>query len=117
MVRVRQDHRFCALLEGSEVVVIREQEQSGFPTAILKINEMMLTLEEIYAGACCMEGSPFKKAVCWIFLGGILLVVAACISTEPWWKNKPVSQMTPAEQEEQDPTFWKMWGHLHGLGN
>jgi hypothetical protein len=64
-----------------------------------------------------MEVSPFKKAVCWIFLGVLLLVVTACTSTEPWWKGKPISQMTPAELEEQDPNFWWMWGHLHGLGN
>ncbi len=63
-----------------------------------------------------MAGLSFKKAVCWICLFDLLLVVAACTSTEPWWKGKPVSQMTPAEQEEQDPTFWKMWGSLHGLG-
>jgi hypothetical protein len=24
--------------------------------------------------------------------------------------------MTPAELEEQDPMFWTMYGHLHGLG-
>jgi hypothetical protein len=41
----------------------------------------------------------------------------ACTSTEPWWKGKPPSQMTPAEQEEQDPEFWPMWMRLHGIGN
>ena len=60
-----------------------------------------------------MAGLPFKKAVCWIFLGGLLLVVTACTSTEPWWKGKPTSQMTPAELEEQDPEFWPMWKNLH----
>jgi hypothetical protein len=73
----------------------------------------MLILYEIYAGACGMAGLPFKKAVCWIFLGGLLLVVTACTSTEPWWKGKPTSQMTPAELEEQDPEFWPMWKNLH----
>ena len=61
-----------------------------------------------------MEGSPFKKAVCWISLGVLLLVMAACSFTEPRWKGKPISQMTPAELEEQDPEFWPMWKHMHG---
>ena len=60
-----------------------------------------------------MEVSPFKKAVCWIFLGSLLLLVAACTSTEPWWKGKPVSQMTPVELEEQDIEFWPMWKNMH----
>jgi hypothetical protein len=60
--------------------------------------------------------SSLKKVIFWIFLGG-LLSLAACASPEPWWKGKPYSQMTPAEREEQDPNFWWMWGHLHGLGN
>jgi hypothetical protein len=63
-----------------------------------------------------MEGLSFKKAVCWIFLGGLLLVVAACSTTQPWWKGKPIPQMTPAEIEEQDPMFWRDWGSAHGLG-
>jgi hypothetical protein len=74
-----------------------------------------------------MDVSLFKKIIS-LFLLGSLLLVTGCItpaepfwkagpvSTEPWWKGKPWSQMTPAEREEQDPTFWKMWGHLHGLG-
>jgi hypothetical protein len=54
-----------------------------------------------------------------LLLASALLRVAACASTtstEPWWKGKPVSQMAPAEREEQDPEFWFFWGHLHGLG-
>jgi hypothetical protein len=62
-----------------------------------------------------MKISWLKKVIFWSFLSGLLLV-AACASPTPWWKGKPWSQMTPAEREEQDPTFWKMWGHLHGLG-
>jgi hypothetical protein len=58
---------------------------------------------------------PFKKVMYLVLLSN-LLFVAACASSEPWWKGKPYSQMTPAEREEQDPTFWKMYGHLHGLG-
>jgi hypothetical protein len=61
-----------------------------------------------------MEASVFKKIIFLILLGS-LLVLAACTSTQPW-KGKPRSQMTPAELEEQDPMFWTMYGHLHGLG-
>jgi hypothetical protein len=63
-----------------------------------------------------MKASTLKKIMFWIFLGGLLLV-AACASPEPWYKGKPWSQMTPEEQQEQDPNFWWMWGHLRGLGN
>ncbi len=83
------------------------------PAIILRINELMIMLKEIYARASGMAGLPFKKAVAWIFLGGLLLGAAACSSTEPWWKGKPVSKMTPAELEEQDPNFWPMWKNLH----
>jgi hypothetical protein len=74
---------------------------------------MMITLKQIYARTCCMEGLSFKKAVCWIFLGSLLLAVAACSTTQPWWKGKPITQMTPAELEEQDPEFWPMWKNMH----
>jgi hypothetical protein len=57
----------------------------------------------------------FKKGMFLVLLGS-LLVVAACASPEPWWKGKPWSQMTPAERQEQDPMFWRMYGHWHGLG-
>jgi hypothetical protein len=62
-----------------------------------------------------MEASVFKKIIFLILLGG-LLAVAACTSTQPWWQGKSLSQMIPAELEEQDPMFWPMYGHLHGLG-
>jgi hypothetical protein len=62
-----------------------------------------------------MDVSPFKKVVFLALLSAVLFL-AGCASPEPWWKGKPYSQMTPAEREEQDPTFWKMYGHLHGLG-
>ncbi len=65
-----------------------------------------------------MKASFVKKTML-LFLVCSLLRVVACASTtstEPWWKAKPVSQMTPAEQEEMDPEFWFFWGHLHGLG-
>jgi len=56
-----------------------------------------------------------KKNLVLIFILG-LLGLAACTSPYPWWQGKPVSQMTPAELEEQDPEFWPMWEHLHGIG-
>jgi hypothetical protein len=62
-----------------------------------------------------MEAATFKKVLFCILLGGLLLV-AACASPEPWWKGKPWSQMTPAEQEEQDPMFWPVWEERRGLG-
>jgi hypothetical protein len=74
-----------------------------------------------------MDVSLFKKVIILLLLGGLLLLTgcttaepfwkAGSVSTEPWWKGKPWTEMTPAEQQEQDPTFWKMYGHLHGLGN
>ena len=73
--------------------------------SILRINELMIMLKEIYARASCMVGLPIKKAVCLISLGGLLLLVAAGSSMEPWWKGKPFSKMTPAELEAQDPIF------------
>ncbi len=73
-----------------------------------------------------MAVSFLKKIIFLVLLGGLLLATG-CTSAEPlwkagpsypgpWWQGKPWSQMTPAEREEQDPTFWKMYGHLHGLG-
>ena len=29
---------------------------------------------------------------------------------------KSTATLTPAEQEEQDPMFWPIWGSAHGLG-
>ena len=48
-----------------------------------------------------------------LILASGLLSVVACTSTQPWWKGKPVSQMTPAELEEQDPEFWYFWKNFH----
>ena len=73
----------------------------------------MFILDESYAGAFGMEVSSFKKAVCLIFLSGLLLIDAGCTTTELWWKGKPISKMTPAELEEQDPELWSMWKHMH----
>jgi hypothetical protein len=63
-----------------------------------------------------MHAALFKK-VRFLLLLSLMLWGVACTSTEPWWKGKPPSQMTPAEQEEQDPEFWPMWMRLHGIGN
>jgi hypothetical protein len=73
-----------------------------------------------------MDISPFTKIVFLLLLGSLLLMTG-CTTAQPfwktgpsysgaWWQGKPYSQMTPAERQEQDPTFWKMYGHLHGLG-
>ena len=59
--------------------------------------------------------ASLKRIMFLVLLAGLLLV-AACASPTPWWKNKPYSQMTPAEQQEQDPEFWFFWGTEHGLG-
>jgi hypothetical protein len=54
-----------------------------------------------------------------ILLGGLMLssltVVAAC-STQAISKGKAASKLTPAEQEEQDSEFWRMWEERRGLG-
>jgi hypothetical protein len=74
-----------------------------------------------------MDVSPFKKVIISLLLGGLLLLTgcttaepfwkAGPVSTEPWWKGRPWSQMTPAEQQEQDPEFWFFWKTRHGVGN
>jgi hypothetical protein len=75
---------------------------------------MVLKLKRIHKRACFMR-RPSVKVMLLILLSG-LFRVAACTSTEAWYKGKPVSQLTPAEREEQDPGFWPMWEHLHGIG-
>jgi hypothetical protein len=55
-----------------------------------------------------------KKVAFWIWLISLLLV-AGCSTTQPWVKGKPVTQMTPAEQEEYNPEFWRMWQDRRGL--
>lgn len=60
---------------------------------------------------------PGLKKFLFLILLCLTLWVAACVSTGSQGGSKPVSQMTPAEQAEQDPNFWPEWGHLHGLGN
>ena len=54
-----------------------------------------------------------------LVLGGLLLssllAVSAC-STGALSKGKATAQLTPAEQEEQDPEFWRIWEERRGLG-
>jgi hypothetical protein len=52
-------------------------------------------------------------------LGGLLLsslIEAAACSTGTLSKSKASGQLTPAEQEEQDPEFWRIWEERRGLG-
>jgi hypothetical protein len=42
-----------------------------------------------------MESSIFKKLACLIFLGCLLIVIAACTSTVPLWETNPVSPGKP----------------------
>jgi hypothetical protein len=44
-----------------------------------------------------------------------LIVVAAC-STGALPKSRATAQLNSAEQEEQDPEFWRIWGERRGLG-
>ena len=77
-------------------------------------------------GAFPMKASRLKKVIFLFLLGGLLLVTgcttaqpfwkAGPVSTEPWWKGKPWSKMTPAERAEQDPQFWFFWATEHGIG-
>lgn len=81
--------------------------------ALLRMEETILILGQIQARAGYMENLPFKKVLGLILLGGLVLTVAACATGEPWWQGKPVSQMTPAALEEQDPLFWPLWQDLY----
>jgi hypothetical protein len=55
-----------------------------------------------------------KKIMFWIMLSG-LLILAAC-SRAMFPQAKPITQLTPAEQEELDPEFWRLWEERRGLG-
>jgi hypothetical protein len=52
--------------------------------------------------------------MCGILLSSLLVVAAG--STGAISTGKPTSQLTPAEQEEQDPEFRRMWEERRGLG-
>ncbi len=61
----------------------------------------------------------FKRLIRLLVLCGILLssplVMAAC-SRAAISQDKATMQLSPAEQEEQDPEFWKLWEERRGLG-
>ena len=62
---------------------------------------------------------PFMRVMRRLVVGTLLLsslIVAAACSTGALFKGKPTSQLTPAEQEEHDPEFWRMWEERRGLG-
>ncbi len=61
-----------------------------------------------------MAGLLLKKVTFLMWLSGLVLA-AACAAAQPWWKGKPITQMTPAEREEQDPEFWRMWQDRRGI--
>jgi hypothetical protein len=70
-------------------------------------------------GTSGMEVSPFKRVLGRIFFCGVLLsslLLAAACSKGTFSKSKASSQLTAAEQEEQDPEFWRMWEERRGLG-
>uniref|UniRef100_A0A7V6A3M5 Uncharacterized protein n=1 Tax=Desulfobacca acetoxidans TaxID=60893 RepID=A0A7V6A3M5_9BACT len=69
-----------------------------------------------------------KKVIFLALLGGLFLLSgcattaepfwqAGPVSSKPWWKGKPWSEMTPVEQQEHDPEFWFFWATEHGLGD
>ena len=60
-----------------------------------------------------MKVSPLKLVVSWLMLAAMVLLVACSTGTMP--KSRPTT-LTPAEQEEQDPEFWRMWQEQRGLG-
>jgi hypothetical protein len=63
--------------------------------------------------------SNFARAMGLIGVGGLLLgslFVAAACSTGGVSTGKATSQLTPAEQEEQNPEFWRIWEERRGLG-
>jgi len=42
------------------------------------------------------------------------LLICACSTVAV--PKRPPTALTPAQQEEQDPEFWKMWQERRGLG-
>jgi|WetSurMetagenome_2_1015567.scaffolds.fasta_scaffold42273_4 hypothetical protein len=60
-----------------------------------------------------MEELPFKQAACSIMLSTLLLICACSSAAVP---KSPATTLTPAQQEEQDPEFWKIWEERRGLG-
>lgn len=60
-----------------------------------------------------MHWSYLKAAAAWLLLSALALLLACSTGTAP--KSRPTA-LTPAEQEEQDPEFWRMWQERRGLG-
>ena len=60
-----------------------------------------------------MKWSSAKTAASWLLLIALVLILACSTGTAP--KKSPAA-LTPAEQEEQDPEFWKIWQEERGLG-
>jgi hypothetical protein len=61
----------------------------------------------------------FLRVMPLIVVGGLFFgsffIVASC-STGTLSKSKATSQLTPAEREEQNPEFWRIWEERRGLG-
>ncbi len=53
-----------------------------------------------------------QKVLGWVLLCSLWWVAACSTGTA----IKSAAPLTPAEQEEQDPMFWRMWGSSHGIG-
>ena len=60
-----------------------------------------------------MEASPLKQAMTVLMFLFLLWVVACSTGAPP--KSQP-TVLTPAQQEEQDPEFWRIWQERRGLG-
>jgi|UniRef100_A0A7C3Z8Y5 hypothetical protein len=59
-----------------------------------------------------MKFFSLKNLMGWSLLVSLLLVSACATGTG----GKPAYQLTPQEQEEQNPIFWQMWQDLRGVG-
>ena len=60
-----------------------------------------------------MKWSSVKPAVSWLLLSALVLILACSVGQAP--KSSP-APLTPAQQEEQDPEFWRIWQERRGLG-
>jgi hypothetical protein len=66
-----------------------------------------------------VQYGKFMWVIRLLVLGGLLLsslIAAVACSTGTLSKSKASGQLTPAEQEEQDPEFWRIWEERRGLG-
>jgi hypothetical protein len=60
-----------------------------------------------------MKRSGLKLAAAWLLLTALVLIPACTTGSVP---KKSAVTLTPAQQEEQDPEFWKIWEERRGLG-